>query len=78
VASGALEKSEGQPCDRAVLSLRLTPGAVAAASVWVTSAKVSLEGGQAAFLDQIAGTWKLGAVGCRPQPGEPYECELEG
>jgi hypothetical protein len=77
-ASAALETSAGQPCDRAVLSLRLTPAAVAAASVWVTSAEVSLEGGEAAFLDQIEGNWKIGAVGCRPQPGEPDECELEG
>jgi hypothetical protein len=77
-ASSALETSERTPCDRAVLSLGVTPAGVEAASVWVTSAKVDLRDGDAAFLDQIRGAWRIGALGCRPQRGKPYECELEG
>jgi outer membrane murein-binding lipoprotein Lpp len=77
-ASSALETSEAKPCEEAVLSLRVSPSAVASASVWVTSAQVALRSGDAAFLDQVAGEWKIAAVGCRPQPGKPYECELDG
>ena len=77
-AVSALERSEGRACDQAVLSLRLQPAAVGAGRVWVTSAQVPLAGGEAAFLDRIGGAWKIGALSCRPQPGEPYECELEG
>jgi hypothetical protein len=77
-ASSALEASAGEPCEEAVLSLELTPTAVATASVWVTSAQVSLQSGDTAFLDQVGGDWKIGAVGCHPRPGRPYECELDG
>ena len=77
-AASALETSEKEPCERAVLSLDLTPSAPGGASVWVTSARVSLDSGDTAFLDQISGQWLIAAAGCRPQRGKPYECELEG
>jgi hypothetical protein len=77
-ASSALETSEKQPCDRAVLALELNRSAVAGASVWVTSGQVKLRDGGAVFLDQIGGRWLIGAAGCAPQPGQPYECELGG
>jgi hypothetical protein len=77
-AASALESSEREPCERAVLSLRLTPSPTRDASVWVTSAQVKLSSGVAAFLDQVGGRWRISAAGCRPSPGEPYDCELEG
>ena len=77
-ASSSLETSEKKPCEEAVLSLELTPTAVTDASVWVTSAEVLLEGGDTVFLDQIGGKWRISAVGCKPLPGQPYDCELEG
>jgi hypothetical protein len=78
-ASSALETSEGEPCEKAVLSLKqVKPSPVQGESVWVTSAEVKLAGGAAAFLDEIDGRWRISAVGCEPQPGQPYECELEG
>jgi hypothetical protein len=77
-ASSSLETSAKEPCEQAVLSLELTRSAVGQASVWVTSAQVSLEGGDTVFLDQIGGDWRIGAAGCEARPGQPYECELEG
>jgi hypothetical protein len=77
-ASSSLETSEKEPCEEAVLSLELSASAVADASVWVTSAEVLLEGGDKVFLDQIGGKWRISAVGCKPLPGQPYDCELEG
>jgi hypothetical protein len=78
-ASSALETSEGEPCEKAVLSLKqVKPGTIRDESVWVTSAQVRLSGGAAAFLDQIDGRWRISAAGCERQPGRPYDCELEG
>jgi hypothetical protein len=77
-ASSALETSSKEPCGRAVLSLDLKRSPVAGASVWVTSAQVKLRDGDAVFLDRIDGRWLIGAAGCRPQPGQPYDCDLEG
>ena len=77
-AASALETSEGKPCERAVLSLTLRQSPVRGASVWVTSAQVTLRSGTAAFLDQVGDRWVIGAAGCRPRPGQPYDCELEG
>jgi hypothetical protein len=78
-AASALETSEGEPCEKAVLSLKqVKPAPVSDESVWVTSAEVRLRGGATVFLDQIDGRWRISAAGCEPQPGQPYECELEG
>ena len=77
-AASALETSEKEPCERAVLSVELKRAAIAQTSVWITSAEVKLTNGGAVFLDEIGGRWRIGAAGCSPQPGQPYECELEG
>jgi hypothetical protein len=41
------------------------------------SAQAKLRGGEAVFLDQTDQGWKISAAGCKPQPGKPYQCELE-
>jgi hypothetical protein len=76
-ASSSLETSSRQPCEQAVLELELSSSSVADASVWITSAQVSLGGGDTVFLDQIGGEWRISAAGCEPRPGQPYDCELE-
>jgi hypothetical protein len=77
-ASSALETSEKEPCERAVLSVELKRAPIARTSVWVTSAEVKLANGGAVFLDEIGGRWRIGAAGCSPLPGQPYDCDLEG
>jgi hypothetical protein len=77
----ALEGESGQACAEAVTGLEYTGGSVAGVEVYVTNAKVDLDGGESAFLAPESGAWKLSAVGCRPEDGEPrdrpLECEVE-
>jgi hypothetical protein len=77
-ASSKLESSEKKPCEEAILSVGLKPSrAVVDSSVWVTSAQVRLAH-DTLFLDDTSRGWRISAAGCRPQPGQPYDCELEG
>jgi hypothetical protein len=49
------------------------------ASVYVTTASVSLARGGRTFLDEFDDGWKLSAAGCvASAPDLPYDCELEG
>jgi hypothetical protein len=76
-ARSSLETSEKKPCQQAVFSLGLSRSRVLAVRVYETSAQASLSGGDAAFLDQTREGWKISALGCKPQPGQPYDCQLE-
>jgi hypothetical protein len=75
-----LEEEESRPCGEAILTLGLPEGGVAAgASVYVTSASVSLPNGGKTFLDEFDDGWRVSAAGCVPAgPDLPYECTLEG
>jgi len=76
-----LESQEQRDCREAVRELQLEPGATDRVEVYVTSAKVDLASGQSAFLSRTQEGWRLSAVGCEPEAGEPaetpYDCELE-
>ena len=72
-----LQSEERKPCARAVLELELSGGAVTRVEVSETSAAVDLAEGERAFLDKTASGWRIGAAGCRPVAGRPYDCELE-
>ena len=34
--------------------------------------------GDVLFLTNVGGTWMVSAAGCKPQPDEPYDCEVKG
>jgi len=68
---------EKKPCGEAVLSLGLATASIRKVSVYVDSAQAKLQGGGAVFLDETPKGWKVSAAGCKPQPGKPYDCELE-
>jgi hypothetical protein len=70
-------ESEKKPCGEAVLSLGLPTAPVTKVSVYVNSAQAKLQGGGAVFLDETPKGWKVSAAGCKPQPGKPYDCDLE-
>jgi hypothetical protein len=74
-----LEQQEGDPCAEAILGLELPAGRTAArATVYVTSASVTLDDGGTLFLNEAASGWEIAAAGCRPTaPDLPYDCELE-
>jgi hypothetical protein len=75
-----LERSEGAPCDEAILELDLPAGARAAgAEVYVTSASADLGEAGAVFFDEGPGGWRISAAGCVPSEADQlYDCELEG
>jgi hypothetical protein len=75
-----LEQEEQAACEDAILELDLPAGATAAkASVYVTTASVSLVQGGKTFLDEFDDGWKVSAAGCvATAPDLPYDCELEG
>jgi hypothetical protein len=74
-----LEHDERQPCEEAVLSLKLSGERAAASSAYVTEAKVDLDGGDSVFLEETPDGWRVNAAGCKPVPDQeaPYDCELE-
>jgi len=80
-AVAKLESEEKARCPDAVLELDLgLPGGDdRSTSVYLTTAKVDLSGGDSVFLDQTGNGWRVSAAGCQPQPGEekPYDCEVE-
>jgi hypothetical protein len=76
-AASEVQQSEKKPCQKGILSEDISPAPVTEVQVYMTSAQAKLRGGEAVFLDQTPQGWKISAVGCKPQPGKPYQCELE-
>jgi len=72
-----VEQSEKKPCARAILSEDVSPAPVTGVEVYMQSAQAKLRGGETVFLEQTPQGWKVSAAGCKPQPGKPYQCELE-
>jgi hypothetical protein len=72
-----VEKSEKKPCEKGILSEQVSSAPVTGVKVYMRSAQAKLSGGEAVFLDQTPQGWKISAAGCKPQPGRPYQCELE-
>lgn len=76
-----LESQARQPCIAAIGGLEYEGGAVVDAHVYLTNAKVDLRGGESAFLSREPSGWRISALACRPEEGEPrdrpYECEVE-
>jgi hypothetical protein len=76
-AAHALEQEESEPCARAVTSVRLSGSRASRVRVYESSAAVSFEGGDIAFLDHTDEGWRVSAAGCKPMGQEPADCELE-
>jgi len=54
-----LEKDEDKPCAEAVVGLSVSGGRATSSAAYVTGAKVDLEGGDSAFLDESPGGWRI-------------------
>jgi hypothetical protein len=76
-----LEKQEGRQCREAITGMRLDTGSVTRVRVYVLNAMVELSNGDAEFVEHGQEGWRLSAVGCAPQRGEPvdrpYDCQVE-
>jgi hypothetical protein len=60
-----------------VLGLTLRGRLAAEVRVYASSALVRLAGGDTLFLGDTAQGWRLEAVGCRPGPAAPDDCQAE-
>ena len=48
-------------------------------ALYITDAKVDLDGGDSVFLEETPAGWRVTAAGCKPVPDQeaPYDCEIE-
>ena len=77
----ALENQESRPCREAITGLDQRGGRIVAVHAFITSAKVDLASGESVFLDREPGGWRLSALACRVEDGQPrdrpLECDVE-
>ncbi|WP_247195694.1 hypothetical protein [Streptomyces sp. GESEQ-35] len=73
-----VEDSEEETCVDAVGAQDLPAGGpVSGVDVYGRQARVVLAS-DTLFLAQFPGGWKIVAAGCRPRPGQPYQCSVKG
>jgi hypothetical protein len=65
-------------CADAVATLKTGSSAVEAVRVYATSARADLAGDESVFLGVTRNGWRISALGCRPRPSGPYECDEQG
>jgi hypothetical protein len=77
----ALESQTSQSCRGVITRLDYAGGAISGVGVYLTNAKVDLSGGESVFLSKEDGDWKLSALACKAQDGDPRErpmdCEVQ-
>jgi hypothetical protein len=73
-----LEQSESDTCAK-VLPDQDIPAATSEADVDVYGDEaIARVEGDVLFLTNVSGTWMVSAAGCKPQPDQPYDCEVKG
>lgn len=73
-----LEQSAGKACPAALTEEKLpSAGTVEETDAFGTMAEVKFSK-DTMFLAEFKGGWKVMAAGCKPQPGQPYDCRLQG
>ena len=73
-----VEKSAKSSCDTAISAAGLpAAGTIRSADTFGQGARVVLAN-DVVFLSRFGSDWKITAAGCKPQPGKPYDCDLEG
>ena len=73
----ALEEQEGSKCESAILELGLSGGAVGRVEVAEKTATAQVTDDGNVFLDEEPDGWRITALGCKPLPDRPYDCEVE-
>lgn len=73
-----LEKTTKAPCAVGiVVDSPPISSTVDVARAYGRAAQVRMDA-DTVFLTTSGGGWKVAAAGCRPQPGGPYDCAIEG
>ena len=77
-----LESNAKTPCDQAVAQALqqgdLQPGGAARATAAYGGQAQVREAADTVFLSRFGNAWRVVAAGCQAQPGQPYECEVQG
>jgi hypothetical protein len=77
--ASALEYSDGKPCAKAIESVGLPASGLTKSSQAYGLNAVVQTATDVLFLFDDNHVWKVVAAGCRPtEPGEPYQCLLQG
>jgi hypothetical protein len=73
-----LEQSQSEKCAKA-LPDQDVPAAATEPDVEVYGDEaIARVAGDVVFLTNVGGTWMVSAAGCKPQPDQPYDCEVKG
>jgi hypothetical protein len=73
-----LESSAGKACPAALTEEKMpSPGPVKDSKTFGTMAQVRFAK-DTLFIARFNSGWKVMAAGCKPQPGQPYDCQLKG
>ena len=73
----AIESQTEQSCEGVITRFDYEGGAVENVQVFITNAKVDLNGGESAFLDRGVAGWRLTAIGCIPEGDEPLDKPMD-
>lgn len=75
---GGVEDAEKKACVDAIGAQGLPAGGpIRDVDVWGRQARAILAS-DTLFLSQFPDGWKIVAAGCRPRPGQPYQCSVKG
>jgi hypothetical protein len=73
-----LEESESEKCAKALPDQDI-PAVTSDPDVEVFGDEaIARVAGDVVFLTNVGGTWMVAAAGCKPQPNQPYDCEVKG
>jgi hypothetical protein len=73
-----LEQSQSEKCAKALPDQNI-PAETSEADVEVFGDEaIARVAGDVVFLTNVGGTWMVYAAGCKPQPNQPYDCEVKG
>jgi hypothetical protein len=77
-----VESDAKAPCDQAVAQELqqgdLQPGGAARSATAYDGEAQVREAADTVFLSRFGSAWRVVAAGCEAQPGQPYECEVQG
>jgi hypothetical protein len=73
-----LEQSESEKCVKALPGQDIPASAENADVEVFGDEAIARVAGDVVFLTNVGGTWMVSAAGCKPQPDQPYDCEVKG
>ena len=73
-----LEQSESEKCAKALPDQDIPPASSEADVDVFGDEAIARVSGDVLFLTNVGGTWMVSAAGCKPQPDQPYDCEVKG